>query len=431
MNRSTTGRLAFAAILCVFALPPTVHWNQQQQLFAGDPATGDGFGVDVSISGDTVVAGSFGDDTPAGGEAGSAYVFSRTDGVWSQQAHLYASDASASDFFGVAVGISGDRIVIGARSDETPAGTYAGSVYPFVRSGNTWSPDGHLYAGDPAASDQFGYSVGISGETAVVGVPWDDTASGSDAGSVYAFRRGSVVWYEQGHLFPNDPGMDDQFGKAVAISADTIVAGAQYWDGPSANGTGCAYVFTRNAGTWSQQARLVADDFEPGDEFGCAVAISGDLVVVGSCQDDTVAGSDAGSVYVFARSGSIWTQQAHLYAADAVSNDHFGAAVGISGKRIVVGAWADDTAIGNYAGSAYVFGRVGGVWTQQDHIFAGDPEAGDEFGSALAISGDTVVVGVPEDTTPGGSNAGSAYIYVENFFDTWVGEPTTLLQRPR
>jgi len=424
-------RLAFAIAVCVLALPPTARWNEQAQLFAGDPSSGDGFGTAVAIYGNTLVTSSSGDDTPAGDLAGSAYVFARSDGVWSQQAHLYASDAEASDQFGTAVAIFGGRIVVAARSDTTGAGSYAGSAYPFVRSGTTWIADGHLFADDASAYDSFGRSVGISGDTIVVGASLDDIGALNEAGSAYVFVRGSVSWSQQDHLFASDAGAEDRFGNKVAIHGDTIVVGAQYWDGPSANGTGCAYVFTRSAGNWSQQARLVADDFEAGDEFGCAVAISGELIVVGSCQDNTVAGSDPGSAYVFVRSGGAWTQQGHLFADDARPNDHFGASVAISGKTVVVGAFADDTAAGDSAGSVYVFTRIAGVWIQQAHIFASHPAAGDEFGGAVAVYGDTAVMGVPEDATAAGNHAGSTYVYTKSFLDTFVGEPPAWLPARR
>jgi len=162
----------------------------------------------------------------------------------------------------------------------------------------------------------------------------------------------------------------------------------------------------------------VSDDF-----FGSSVAISGDTIVVGASADGTAAGTNAGSAYVFTRTGSTWSQQDHLFADDAASDDFFGSSVAISGDTIVVGASSDSTAAGTHAGSAYVFTRAGTTWSQQDHLFANDAAAYDYFGYPVAISGDTIVVGAGRDDTAAGADAGSAYVFTQNFLEFFVGEP--------
>jgi len=260
-----TAKLTLAAALCVLALPAGGQWPQRDHLFADDAAVHDLFGRSVATSGDTIVVGAALDSTAAGTRAGSAYVFTRTGGTWSQQGHLFADDAAAGDEFGDSVAISGDTIVVGAYGDVNAAGDIAGSAYVFTRTGTTWSQQDHLFADDAAAGDNFGYSVAIDGDTIVVGAYSDDTAAGADAGS--------------------------------------------------------AYVFTRTGSTWSQQDHLFADDAAAYDYFGGSVAIDGDTIVVGANWDDTIVGIYAGSAYVFIRSGSTWSQQQHLFADDAVSDD--------------------------------------------------------------------------------------------------------------
>src|SRR5439155_580953 len=158
-------------------------WTQEAKLTASDGAAGDNFGYSVAMDGDTAVVGSRSDDTPGGQNAGSAYVFVRTGTIWTQQAKLTASDGAAFDLFGQSVAVSGNTDVVGASADDTPAGDDAGSAYVFVRTGTTWTQRVHLLATDGAATDEFGVSVAVSGDTALVGAYRDDTAAGLDAGS--------------------------------------------------------------------------------------------------------------------------------------------------------------------------------------------------------------------------------------------------------
>jgi len=218
-----TAKLTLAAALCVLALPANSTWSQQDHLFADVAAAGDKFGDSVAISGDTIVVGAPFEATTAGDYAGSAYVFTRTGGTWSQQAHLFADDAAAGDKFGDSVGISGDTIVVGAISDDTAAGENAGSAYVFTRTGTAWSQQDHLLADDAAAHDVFGYSVAIDGDTIVVGAIGDDTATLADAGSAYVFTRTGGIWSQQDHLFAYDAEARDYFGRSVAIDGDTCV----------------------------------------------------------------------------------------------------------------------------------------------------------------------------------------------------------------
>jgi predicted amidohydrolase len=296
------------------------------------------------------------DDAPGGTDAGSAFVFVRSGGVWTQQAHLFASDAEEFDYFGSSVAISGDTAVVVAPNDDTPGGTDAGSAYVFVRSGSIWKEQAHLFASDGAAFDVFGnVYVAISGDTVVVGANSDDTPAGTDAGSAYIFVRSGGVWTEQAHLFASDGAADDLFGQCVAISGDTAVVGAIWDDTPAGTDAGSAFVFVRRGGVWTEQAHLFAYDGAAGDSFGRSVAISGDTAVVGASNDDTAGGTDAGSAYVFVRSGGVWTQRGHLFAYDGAADDLFGFAVAISGDTVVVGAWLDDSPGGTDAGSAYIF----------------------------------------------------------------------------
>ena len=325
-----------------------------------------------------------------------------------EDAKLTASDAAAADLFGGSVALSGDTIVMGARGDDD-AGNQSGSAYVFVRSGSTWNEQAKLTASDAEGGDNFGYSVALSGDTAVVGAWIDDHAGGNLAGSAYVFLRSGTSWTEQAKLTASDAEDFDRFGVSVAVSGDTAVVGA-HSDGDQ---FGSAYVFVRNGTSWSEQAKLTASDAATDDEFGRSVALSGDTAVVGSFHDDHAGGPDAGSAYVFVRSGTGWSEQAKLTASDAAGGDEFGLSVALSGDTAVVGAVSDDHAGGTNAGSVYVFLRSGTSWNEQAKLTASDAAASDSFGFAVAFAGDTAVVGARNDDD-NGFGSGSAYVFVRS-----------------
>ena len=388
-------------------------WSQQAYIKAANAGTGDNFGRSVAISGDTLVVGAARESSSqttitnsstasadnSASEAGAAYVFVRSGSTWSQQAYLKAPNAEAGDYFGISVAISGDTLVVGARlegSNQTTitngstasadnSASTAGAAYVFVRSGSSWSQQAYLKAPNAEADDHFGTSVAISGDTIVVGANLEDSNqttitngssasvnnSVSNAGAAYVFVRSGSSWSQQAYLKASNAEANDRFGNSVAISGDTIVVGAHYEDSNqttitngstasadnSASAAGAAYVFVRSGSSWSQQAYLKAPNVGTGDQFGESVAISGDTIVVGangeaSNQTTSTNGStasadnsasDAGAAYVFVRNGSSWSQQAYLKAANAESDDYFGSSVAISGSTVVVGAYGESS----------------------------------------------------------------------------------------
>jgi len=382
------------------------------KLIASDAATYDFFGHSVAVSGDTAVVGAYLDDHVGGTDAGSAYVFVRTGGVWTQQAKLTASDAAGGDWFGYSVAVSDDTTVVGSYGDSNAGGADAGSAYVFVRSGTVWTQQAKLTASDAATSDRFGSSVAVSGDTAVVGARWDSNAGGTAAGSAYVFVRSGTVWTQQAKLTASDAAAWDEFGISIAVWGDTAVVGAWYDNNAGGGGAGSAYVFIRSGTVWTQQAKLTASDAAVNASFGVSVAVSGDTALVGAYTDNHAGGNVAGLAYVFVRSGGVWTQQAKLTASDAAGGDYFGWSVAVSGDTAVIGAVSDDHAGGTNAGSAYVFVRAGGVWTEQAKLTASDATSSDQFGVSVALSGDTVVVGAQFDDHVFGSNSGAAYVFL-------------------
>ena len=281
-----------------------------------------------------------------------------------------------------------------------------------------------LTASDGLRGDEFGYSVAVDGNTAVVGAYKDDNNSG-DSGSAYVFTRSSPTapWSWAAKLTASDGAGNDEFGISVAVHDDTIVVGA-HQDDDSGDDSGSAYVFARDSSMWSQKAKLTASDAATGDEFGISVAVHGDTIVVGAHQDDDdINGDNSGSAYVFTKSKeanaeTVWgnapvsgdhrVETAKLIALDAAAGDEFGIAVAVDGDTAVIGARQDDTR----NGSAYVFTKVSGVWSQKAKLIASDGTASDEFGSSVAVSGDTVVVGAYLDDD-NGDDSGSAYVFTK------------------
>jgi hypothetical protein len=303
-------------------------------------------------------------------------------------AKLTAGDAASGKEFGGAVAISGDTAVIGASYDAH-AGSESGAAYVFQWDGVSWIQQAKLVASDAAADDWFGVDVSIDGDTIIVGALRDDNNGTENAGSAYVFQRNGTAWTQQAKLTTSDTPASRQFGKAVSISGDTVIVGA-WQDGAQGSYAGAAYVFQRSGVVWTQQAKLTASDAASSDFFGFDVAISGDTAVVGAIYDDDGA-SGAGSAYVFQREGVNWPEQQKLTASDI--GDSFGNAVALDGDTILIGSYTKDVGGASTAGAAYVFEKSAATWIEQQKLTASDADTSDQFGWSVAINGDVVLVG--------------------------------------
>jgi len=259
--------------------------------------------------------------------------------TWSWQPPLPAADGGSNTGFGWSVAVSGDTVVVGANFYHH----YTGAAYVFVRRGTTWSQQATLTAADGRQGDNLGWSVAVSGTTALVGA-----VNAHHTGAAYVFVRGGATWSQQAELTPT-AGYGFA-GHAVALSGDTAVVGA---DANNSN-TGAAYVFVRGGTAWSLQATLTAAAGQTSDGFGLAVAVSGDTAVIGAQGTH----NNFGAAYVFVRRGTTWSQQAELTAFDGQINSNFGQAVAVSGGTAVVSGQqiVGDALVGD---AAYVFVRSG------------------------------------------------------------------------
>ncbi|MCG6148431.1 FG-GAP repeat protein [Leptospira levettii] len=457
--------------------PPKL-WETQAYLKASNADANDGFGYSVDISGDTIVVGAAGESSNqttitngnsasadnSATSSGAAYVFQRTGSIWAQEAYLKAPNAESTDFFGTAVAIDGNTIIVSAIQEDSNqititngptasidnSATSSGAVYVFQRAGSTWVQQAYIKPPNAEANDQFGIFLSISGDTIVVGafneasnqttITNGTSASANNsaalAGAAYVFQRSGTTWAQQAYLKASNIEANDRFGTSVSISGDTIVVGSGFEDSNqtiitngatassdnTASASGAAYVYRRTGSTWTEEAYLKAPNADANDQFGNAVAIDGDTIVVGAFSEasnqttitnGTTASSDnsatlAGAAYVFQRTGSTWSHQAYLKPPNLGADDRFGNAVAIEGNTILVSSIFednnqttvtngsmpnDDNSLSN-SGAVYVFQRSGSTWAFRAYLKAPNADVDDRFGNAISFSGDTAVVGV-------------------------------------
>ena len=396
--------------------PPTVY---PAHLRASYPVDGDQLGSSISISGNYAIAGAQFADPGGRLSAGAAYIFERTSTSWVQRAILIPSDSTAGDYFGVSVSISGDYAIIGARSAHPDGVNNAGAAYVFVRSGTNWFQQIKLVASDKAAYDYFGDSVSISPTRAVIGASSADPNGLSSAGAAYIFKRSGSYWYQEAKLVASDKERYDSFGCGVSISGDYVIVGAYREDPNGLSTAGSAYIFVRSGTLWPQQAKLVASDKAAGDQFGRNVSISGGFAIVGAGFADPNGVPSAGAAYVFARSGTTWSQQAKLVASDKAASDIFGKGVAISstGYAIVGASSADPNGISG-GGAAYIFKRSGSSWYQEAKLISPNLGSGDYFGTSVSIDGDRAVASAPREYV-NSIRGGAGHAFKRNANGTW------------
>ena len=335
-------------ILLSISIPAQAYTEQKVLAIDGDPY--DYFGHSVSISDDVAIIGSKGDDDN-GNLSGSAYVFRFDGSNWVQEQILLPNYSASCDHFGHAVSVDGDVIVIGDPSDNNN-GANSGSAYVFRWDGTSWIEEEKLLASDGDPYDNFGNSVSVNGDVAIVGAHYNDKNSISNIGSAYVFRWDGTSWIEEAKLLASDGDVDDYFGFAVSVDADTAVIGSPYNDD---NGiySGSAYVFQWDGTSWIEEAKLLASDAQIGDRFGYAVSVDGNVIAIGAdLSDDN--GSYTGSAYVFQWDGTNWIEEDKLLASDGNGDDLFGCSVSVSGNTAVIGSYWNE---GNdsFNGAAYFY----------------------------------------------------------------------------
>lgn len=293
--------------------------------------------------------------------------------------------ASAGARVGASVAIGTDTIVVGAPGDDE-RGPYAGAAYVYVRHNDRWEMQTKLL-GPPTPGDRsLGESVAISRDVIVLGAPLDDS-TGIASGAAYVYVRQGGTWTLQSQLTPADAAPNQQFGDAVSIDGNTLIVGA-YLDNTRGRNAGAVYLFARSGAHWIQRAKLTASDASDFAFFGSALAIKGNAFLVGAPTAETA--------YLFGLQNGQYVEQARIAAFARASNDYsaFGASVSLDSHALVIGAPLDSEK-GHHAGAAYTFHRNGSYLVPHAKLVATTPEPEAEFGTAVAIDDFTLAIGAP------------------------------------
>lgn len=376
-----------------------------QKLIPSDGKEKDYFGYSVAVDKNTVLVGANRADHGETPDAGAGYVYELGADGWQLQAKLIAQNPSALDTLGGNVALNNNTAVLGAigRSDN---GEKSGAVMVFERN-HSWQQKHLIMPSDGKAGDAFGQSIALTENVLVIGAPHSDTPD-KDSGSVYVYTRKGERWIFETKLTAHDGATGDLFGISVAIDKNTILVGADLNDEKAEN-AGAVYVFSNDGEQWQQQAKLTASDAGNTDIFGVRVAISENTALISARRDDDdKLGVDAGSAYIFERTGQQWRQKTKLLAPDGKADDRFARGVALEENTAIISAMHHDAA-GKDAGAVYVYNLRNGKWSLSSKILADDSKVGDRLGWNVALSPDHIVMASPHSDN-NGIESGAVYI---------------------
>ncbi|MCF6441817.1 FG-GAP repeat protein [Pseudoalteromonas luteoviolacea] len=391
---------------CLTLLVASQGEANQQKLLPHDGKAEDSFGFSVAIDGKTALVGAFKADTKTIQNAGAAYVYALGSNGWYQQAKLVAEPAFSEDTLGGNVALKNNMAMLGVSRRDS-RGKDSGAVVVFEKQGNTWTQKQILTAIDGKAGDVFGQSIALTERFLVIGAPHSD-APHKDSGSAYVYTRENGAWQYQTKLTAKDGAADDLFGISVAIDGNTILVGADLHD-EIAQEAGAVYAYEFDGKQWQQQAKLMAKDGGHTDIFGVRVALRGDTALISARRDDIEGvGEDAGSAYIFERTDGKWTQTQKLVAPDAHADDRFARGVTLSNDTALISAMHHD-ANGSNAGAVYMYKKQGNLWHYTSKIVAKDGKIDDRFGWNLALSNQHAIVAAPH-RDDNGNSSGAVYM---------------------
>ena len=336
--------------------------------------------------------------------------FSKENSPLLMEQKVTASDGMTNSYFGSAVALNGPTALIGADGDNS----FKGAAYLFTKLNGVWSQGQKLTASDGMPGDEFGYRVTLGDATLVVGAFTATVNGNTTQGAAYVFSKSSNTWTESQKLTANDGGLFDNFGAAVALDGETIVVAA---NGATVGGNpaqGAVYVFTLSNGSWTQTQKLTANDGAAYDNFGLSVALQGSMILIGSPRAAVGNSAAQGAVYVFTQSNGTWTQTQKLVASDGAANDSFGESVAISNSIALVGAY--NATVNNHPGqgAAYVFTNSNGSWGETQKLTASDGTTNANFGNALALDSTRALIGADVSTVGNNTSQGKAYVFEES-----------------
>lgn len=364
----------------------------------------DRFGHSVALDGDFAAVGAIGDDI-AGKDAGSIRIFEREENEWEELQRLSPEDAQAGDWFGYSSDLEGSTLVIGAPRNDDRGGN-AGAVYVYGWEDGKWNERAKLFAEDAGVGARFGHSISLSEGRLAVGA-WGDSSAGLRSGAVYLFVQDEGQWIQEAKLIASDARPLEDFGRSICLERDRLLVGKP-GDATRGFSTGAAYVFQNTSDGWMEMAKLTSSDGAGSDHFGASVSINGEVLVIGAPARDEL-GESSGAAYVFGYLGSRWAELEKLVPRDGVPGAQFGSTVKIHGGRVVVGA-SNDSRAETGVGAAYEFGRRLGVWHQFRKLTASDGAQADGLGWSLDFDGETLLAGA-NHADDRGLNSGAVYSF--------------------
>ncbi len=352
-------------------------------------------------------------------DSAAAYPLTVDPLVWLVQ-EVSAGDAADSDNFGISVALDGDTALVGAPFNDVDGHYNQGAAYVFVKSNGAWVEQQELVSSDGAASDFFGDSVALNGNTALIGAPQVQVGSNIRQGAAYIFVNDNGTWTQSAELTSPDAAAYDTFGWEVALSGTTAMIGAPHNAFSGVRNPGAVYVFSDSSGSWTQMQKLAPVEGSTHDSFGSAIALAGTTALIGAEGTDVNSVFGRGMVYVYTESNGSWSQAQKLTASDGKQSDSFGWSVALSGSTALIGALAAGPEY--YQGAAYIFTKSGDVWSQTQELTASDGARDDEFGYSVAIEGTKALIGAVEG---GVHSQGKVYLF-NNAGGNWTQERTFL-----
>lgn len=380
-------------------------------LLATPGVPSESLGYSVDISGDSLIAGApDARDVAIERGPGAAYVFVRGAGGWSQQQRLLAADGVNRDFFGAAVGIDGDLAVVGAAL--APAATNQGAVYVFTRAAGVWTQVQRIDPPLAGVNEFFGHALALEADVLLIGAVGRRTPE--NPGNAYIYRRSGGLFALEAELLPAGEATLPGYGTAVALSGSSAVVGSFADSSAGFSNAGAAFVFLKAGAAWTPQQKLLAPDAAAEDFFGSSVSIEGDRLVVGATLDDKAAGGNAGSAHFFQRSGGVWTHRVKLVSSNAVANEDFGQAAVLVGPDLHVGAFCQSVVAPpcSAPGAFYSFSDFGQGLVAQPRTVPPGGQPGELFGFALSASPRFIVTGAYRRDSGDGVDTGAVYVHL-------------------
>lgn len=383
-------------------------WIQTQQVTETDPQFDPEFGYSVAVHGTTAMIGAQQAKIDGNDSQGAVYVFEKSNGVWTRTQKLVANDGQTYDTFGHAIVFNGNTAFIGAYGALVNDNFSQGAVYVFTLAGGTWTQTQKITADDGQMFDNFGYSLALSGTTAIIGADGARVGSNDFQGAAYVYDGSTGTWTPTQKLTASDGGIGDIFAYSIAFEGTKAMIGAY-----AANGyQGAVYVYGKTNGTWAETQKLVASDGGPNTYFGYATALSGSTFLVGAWGANPGGNDTQGSAYVFTESNGNWTQTQVIGASDGVAGIKFGHAVALQGTTALIGA--DNAHTGTAQGAVYAFDGSSGTFVQTQRFVASDGGAGFQFGLPVTLDGNTALVGSWLWRSADSRMPGSAYFFELN-----------------